>query len=208
MDNTEGNIARYNVSENDVKFRPTHLVSMFCDTTERNMVYNNVFYIDHGTADIDYYYGDEYGPNKGKGRKDKGKLGASFRNNIFYATGQGRFRRVYSRGDSLNSAEYRVLEDFHELPPPVEGTRFYGNCYYGPWFNGLPEDPKKLVADPLFMAPGTGGNGLSSLKGYMLKPQSPCIDAGISIDKNIQSDFFGNAISDVKIDIGIHEKIK
>ena len=36
-----------------------------------------------GTSDIDCYYGDEYGPKKGKGMKDKNILGAQFRNNIF-----------------------------------------------------------------------------------------------------------------------------
>ena len=205
MDNTFGNIARYNVSENDVKFRPTHLVSMFCDTSEQNLIHNNVFYADHGTLDIDYYYGDEYGPNAGKGVRDKGKLGAQFRNNIFYATGQGRFRTVYSRGDSLNSAEFRKLEDFHELPPPVYGAKFLGNCYFGPWMNGLPDDPEKLVADPMFVEAGNGGIGLSSLKGYQLRPGSPCIDAGVFVDMENKRDFFGNQVNDGAIDMGIFE---
>jgi len=205
MDHTYRNITRYNISENDVKFRPTHLVSMFCDTTEQNLIHNNVFYVDHGTSDLDCYYGDEYGPDRGKGRKDKGKLGANFKNNIFYATGQGRFRIVYSRGDSLNSAEYRKLEDFHEVPPPSPGTKFHNNCYFGPWFNGLPDDPEKLVADPMFVEPGSGGMGLSSLDGYKLQPGSPCIDAGVFIEMDKKRDFYGNPVKDDAIDIGIYE---
>lgn len=206
MDKTFRNIARYNISENDVKFRPTHLISMFCDTTEQNLIHNNVFYVDHGTADIDCYYGDEYGPKKGKGQKDKSILGAQFRNNIFYATGQGRFRNVFSWGDSLNSAEYRKLDATVKLPPPVHGTKFFHNCYFGPWMNGLPDDPEKLLADPMFVAPGTGGIGLSTLSGYKLQAESPCINAGVFIEMDSKRDFYGGPVNDGNIDIGVYEK--
>jgi len=205
MDNTFGNIVRYNISENDIKFRPTQLVTMFCDTTEQNLIHNNVFYVDHGTSDITYYYGDEYGPMKGKGKKDKGKLGAHFRNNIFYATGQGRFRTVYALGDSLNSAEYRKLEDFHRLPSPEYGTRFYNNLYFGPWKNGLPDDPKALLADPMFVEPGSGRYGLSSLGGYKLRPGSPAIGATVFIKTDGKRDFFGNVLTNGAVNIGVHE---
>lgn len=94
------------------------MVTIFCSVVSQNMIHNNIFYVDHGTSDITYYYGDEYGSGKGKGKKDKGKLGVHFRNNIFYATGQGRFITVYAQGDSLNSAEFRKLKDFHKLSPP------------------------------------------------------------------------------------------
>ena len=208
MDNTSKNIARYNISENDIKFRPTQLVTMFCDTTEQNMVHNNVFYVDHGTSDITYYYGDEYGPMKGKGKKDKGKLGAHFRNNVFYATAQGRFRTVYAKGDSLNSAEYRKLEDFHKLPPSKYGTRFFNNLYFGPWKNGLPDDPKKIVADPLFVSPGSGRYGLSSLDGYKLKPASPCFNKAVFINaENNIRDFYGNQIINGPTNIGVYEEV-
>lgn len=207
MDNTHKNVARYNISENDIKLRPTQLVTMFCDTTEQNMIHNNVFYVDHGTSDITYYYGDEYGPMKGKGKKDKGKLGAHFRNNIFYATGQGRFRTVYALGDSLNSAEYRKLEDFHQLPPSEYGTRFFNNVYFGPWKNGLPDDPQKLIADPMFVSPGSGKYGLSSLTGYMLKSGSPCFDNSVpvEVEGNIH-DFYGNPLKNYPTDIGVYEE--
>ncbi len=207
MDNTHKNVARYNISENDVQFRPTQLVTMFCDTTEQNMVHNNVFYVDHGTSDITYYYGDEYGPGKGKGKKDKGKLGAHFRNNIFYATGQGRFRTVYALGDSLNSAEFRKSEDFHKLPPSKHGTRFFNNLYFGPWMNGLPDDPEKIVADPMFVSPGSGRYGLSFLNGYKLKPGSPCLDHSVPVEMEGKiHDFFGNPVKNYPTDVGVYEE--
>ncbi len=207
MDNTRGNVARYNISENDIKFRPTQLVTMFCDTAEQNLVHNNVFYVDHGTSDITYYYGDEYGPNKDKGKKDKEKLGARFRNNIFYAIGQGRFRTVYALGDSLNSAEFRKLEDFHRLPPPKAGTRFYNNLYFGPWMNGLPDDPKKILADPILVSPGSGRYGLSSLGGYKLEPGSPCFNRAVFVEgEKILRDFYGNPVKTYPTAIGVYEE--
>ncbi len=208
MDNTHGNIARYNISENDIKFRPTQLVTMFCDTAEQNLIHNNIFYVDHGTSDITYYYGDEYGPGKGKGKKDKGKLGAHFRNNIFYATSQGRFRTVYAFGDSLNSAEFRRLEDFHQLPSSKSKTNFYNNLYFGPWMNGLPDDPQKILADPMFVSPGSGRYGLSSLDGYKLKPGSPCFNRAVPIEtESNRCDFYGNQIIGGPTDIGVYEEI-
>ncbi|RIH63746.1 right-handed parallel beta-helix repeat-containing protein [Mariniphaga sediminis] len=207
MDNTHENIARYNISQNDIKFRPTQLVTMFCDTAEQNLLHNNVFYVDHGTSDITYYYGDEYGPDKGKGKKEKGKLGAHFRNNIFYATGQGRFRTVYAQGDSLNSAEFRKLEDFHKLSPPKYGTRFFNNLYFGPWINGLPDDPKKNLADPMFISAGSGRYGFSSLDGYKLKSGSPCFNKAVFIETGNICDFYGNPVINGSTNIGVYEEV-
>jgi hypothetical protein len=133
--------------------------------------------------------------------KDKFKLGASFKNNIFYATGQGRFRMVYSLGEAWDRTFLTEL-----VPAPLGGPIFLRNCYFGPWLNELPNDPEKLIADPMFDAPGTGSSGLSTLKGFMLKKGSPCIDAGINIEMNENRDFFGNPINDEKTDIGIHEQ--
>jgi hypothetical protein len=187
MNRTFGNIVRYNISEND----KTHLIQFQCDTTDRNIIHNNVFYVDYGTADFDYHSGDP----------DKSKLGATMRNNIFYATGQGRFRTVYSQGPMLS----RQFDDSTKLQIPE--NHFYNNCYFGPWKNGLPEDPKKLVADPMFIAPGTGGTGLNSLGGYKLKPESPVINAGVFIPMNSIRDFFGNPVQDGSVDIGAYEQI-
>lgn len=215
MTRTYRNIARYNISEND----QTHLIKLFCDTAEQNLIHNNVFYVDYGTADIDFYYGD-----KNSGKKDIGRLGASFRNNIFYATGQGRFRTIYSHRDFLNddslanalkgetfykyrrNAEYVVYEDFHKPPMPVNQAGFYNNCYFGPWANGLPYDPKALLADPLFVAPGTGGIGFSKLNGYKLLDGSPCINAGVFVEIGNKRDFYGNPVTGAAIDIGVYEK--
>ncbi len=188
MNQTFGNIARYNISEND----KTHLIQFQCDTTDLNLVHNNVFYVDYGTADLDYH----------SASPDKTRLGARLVNNIFYATGQGRFRTVYTQGDVLT----RQFND-SIIPPHRPKTQFYHNCYFGPWKNGLPDDPEKLVADPMFIFPGTGGEGLSTLGGYRLKEGSPCVNTGIFVPWNSERDFYGNPVTDGSVDLGVYEQI-
>jgi len=190
MNETFNNITRYNISEND----KTHLIQLQCDTTERNIIHNNIFYVDYGTADLDFFCGND-------GKKDKTKLGARFNNNIFYATGQGRFRTAYSYGEVLT----RQFNDSVHFTKAA-GTLFEGNCYFGPWKKGLPDDAAKLVADPRFIAPGTGGEGLATLVGYKLNDASPCINKGILIPWNANHDFWGNPVIDGSTDIGAYEQ--
>ena len=186
MYNIFENVTRYNISEND----HTHLIQMQGPLEgDKSMIYNNIFYIDYGMADIDYFL-----------TREPEKLGAKFWNNIFYATGQGRFRSCYTSGDT---AVRKYDEDLHPNIP--SGSIFLNNCYFGPWKNGIPDDPQALVADPKFIAPGTGGDGLHSLGGYALKSDSPCINAGIYIPSNGGQDFFGQCVNDGRPDIGAFE---
>ena len=189
MYNITENVARYNISEND----RTHLVQMQGSLTkDRNVFHNNVFYVDYGTSDLDFFIAD--------GVDGIDDIGAMFYNNIFYATGQGRFRTVYTQGDPM-------VRTFDEVSRPnlPSGAIFKNNCYYGLWKNGLPDDPQALLADPEFVFPGTGGRGLHTLGGYALKPGSPCIDAGMQLPETGGRDFFGNLLRDGKLDIGAFE---
>lgn len=192
MYNIFENVARYNISEND----KTHLVQMQGSLKDdNNILYNNVFYVDHGLLDLDFFRGNEK-----ETAKDINDLGAHFHNNIFYATGQGRFRTAYSTGETWK----REFDDTIR-PDLPSGSMFMSNCYFGPWKSGIPDDPKALVADPKFIAPGTGGDGLCSLAGYRLRPDSPCIGAGTYIPDNGRRDFFGQPVTDGKTDIGAFE---
>ncbi|MCD8137401.1 MAG: hypothetical protein LUH01_16190 [Parabacteroides gordonii] len=99
---------------------------------------------------------------------------------------------------------------FDESVKPETGALdklFYHNCYFGPWKNGIPDDPEKLVADPLFVAPGSGGEGLCSLKGYQLQPNSPCINTGVYVPLSGEHDFWGNPLDDGHTDFGAYEQI-
>ena len=192
MNRTFENVTRYNISEND----QTHLIQMHGDVNERNIFYNNIFYIDYGTVDLDFFLGDN-------GTGDKSRIGATFINNIFYAAGQSHFRTTYSAGEVLA----RTFDEETKVPTGTPETFFYNNLYFGPWKNGIPDDPKKTVADPLFVAPGSGGNGLSTLCGYMLREGSPAINTGLFVPTNGGRDFFGNPVEDGKPDFGAYEQI-
>lgn len=194
MNRAVGNIARYNISEND----QTHLIQMHGTIAEGNLLYNNVFYVDYGTIDIDYYMGMQQEISD----PEKARLGANFRNNIFYATGQGRFRTVYTYGSALE----RKYLDAVKLPPPAPGTLFERNWYFGPWLNGLPDDPERREGDPMFLAPGSGGVGLATLAGYKLRPDSPCLHAGMPIQDNGQRDFYGNPLPNGPVSFGVFEE--
>lgn len=193
MDKAVGNIARYNISEND----QSHLIEMHGLISEGNLVNNNVFYVDYGMADITFYEGMTNIDDAARAL-----MGANFRNNIFYATGQGRFRTVFTYGPAL---ERQYLDDV-KLPPPAPATLFQHNWYYGPWLNGLPADPEKMEGDPMFIAPGTGGVGLDTLGGYRLRDNSPCVRTGMAIDNNGVRDFYGNPLNSAAgVSYGVYE---
>lgn len=187
MYNINGNIARYNISEND----KTHLVQIQGGMEEGSLLYNNVFYVDHGTLDIDFFLGNA----TDKVIRTPEQLGARFVNNVFYATGQGRFRCVYSK--RLDETNFSFDETSRADYPA--GTMFENNCYFGPWKNGIPDDPSAIQADPMFIVPGSGALG------YALMEGSPLIDAGIDVADNGGRDYFGNSLADGKNDVGAVE---
>lgn len=191
MYNTFENVTRYNISEND----KTHLIQIQGDIVDRNVFYNNIFYVDYGTSDMDFFRGNDK-------EKNINPLGAYFYNNIFYATGQGRFRSVYTSGDTAVREYDEVTRPDHAL-----GTMYRNNIYFGPWKNGLPNDSNPIVADPMFVAPGTGGDGLCTLDGYKLRLGSPAINAGMFIPLNSDRDFWGNPVNDGSVDVGAFEMI-
>lgn len=82
---------------------------------------------------------------------------------------------------------------------------FNSNVFYGYHPENEPDDMNRKNIDPMFVSPGSGGFGIHSVSGYMLKPGSPCIDAGISIPGNGGRDYRGNELNDGKPDIGAFE---
>lgn len=180
MQRTHGNVARYNISQNDV----THVLALRPNLGDGNLIHNNIFYIDYGTAQVEMR--DDEHENK-----NVNKVGVPLRNNIFYATGEGRFQVVYA-------------EPTRPDPNPGDDRLFRHNCYFGPWVGDGPNDAERAANtyDPLFVAPGTGGQGLKSLEGYKLRPESPCIGRGIAIAHHGGRDFWGNPLPEGSLDIG------
>jgi hypothetical protein len=103
----------------------------------------------------------------------KGNLNAawSFKNNIIYNLGSGNYRM------------------------PGTGGTFAGNLYYGSHPANEPNDVDKLTDDPLFVNPGSGGEGIASVDGYKLQGTSTIINTGVKIQKNGGFDFWGNVVS-------------
>lgn len=133
-------------------------------------------------------------------------------NNTFYV-GPGN-NTTFSRGSGgvagssvnfYNNIFYNEGSNFSYDAGPTN-TTFDNNLYYGNHPGNEPKDPHKIIADPMLLAPGTGGIGLDSVGGYKLLPGSPCIDAGKDIPNRGTRDYFGNPIADgQKVDIGAHE---
>ena len=68
-----------------------------------------------------------------------------------------------------------------------------------------------ILTDPLFVDAGDNPYDVdmtdpNRLLGYQLMDGSPCFDAGKAIEDNVATDFWGNAITDGKVDIGAFEK--
>ncbi len=111
---------------------------------------------------------------------------AAYRNNVFSFPG--------------GAAEPGKRQPFDYPKLPV----FEANCYAG--HEPVVADPKALVADPRFVAPGRGGDGHNTLTGYRLRPESPCIGAGVAIPGSGDRDFFGNPLpQDAPPAIGAHQ---
>ncbi|UKS26885.1 DNRLRE domain-containing protein [Paenibacillus sp. HWE-109] len=69
------------------------------------------------------------------------------------------------------------------------------NLFYGNHPASEPADAHKITSDPLLVAPGTGGIGLSSLDGYKLGFGSPALGSGTVISSNGGRDYWGNVVS-------------
>lgn len=113
---------------------------------------------------------------------------AHLRNNIFYCP-----EGVALPGNSWGS-----------------GFTYDNNLFYG--FATTPNDPNKIIADPLFVDPGKGGTGtepgkpaLDTLGGYRLQEDSPAINAGLTIEDNGGQDLAGHEVGSTKQDLGAFE---
>ncbi len=175
------NVIRYNISQDDgVKNNRRSGIDIYSSSpnTSDCQVYNNTIYNRHGTA---VGFGGLPMPN------------VVFRNNIFICTGnvisgdapRGRFEgNLYwsADGRDLSFDGHRSLREWAQ----ATGQEKIGDEIVG-----------KLL-DPMLTNPGTAAitdpAALAGLAAYKLRPDSPCLGAGIVIQDNGDRDFWGNRV--------------
>ncbi len=182
-----GTVVRYNISQND-RTRLFHMAG----SNDNISIYNNVFYIGKD-LDVDLFLWT--------GGKDQWTHDVRILNNIFYIAGVARNR---------SGERKKLIDDGTFIAQPgFGGARnivFERNILYGD-AQAIPEDWKKLVADPMLSSPGSGGDGFDSLAGYRLLDGSPCIGAGLPVKDNGGRDFWGAKLPEsANPSIGAHEK--
>lgn len=96
---------------------------------------------------------------------------------------------------NLGTGDYRVEE---------ADITFSNNLMYGNHPMSEPEDPNKITDDPMLVAPGSGGIGMWTVDGYMLKAGSPAIGTGMAIPDAGSRDYYGFAIDEQNPNIGAY----
>ena len=139
-------------------------------------VYNNVFYLGPGISDNLILWH--------RGKKRGAPDHTEYFNNIFCVHGPNNSYRLQ---DSTND-------------------RFDYNLFYGQHPETEPADPHKVVADPRFLNPGSGGIGMDTVDGYRLRADSPAIDSGVLLENHPEQDYWGNPVPfRGKVDRGAYE---
>ena len=95
----------------------------------------------------------------------------SIRNNIIVNLGEG----TYLWGGATNYS-------------------FEGNCFSGKAAPAELDDPRKILGDPRFADPAGVADGIASVIGYRLRPESACAAAGVSVPSNGGRDILGVAL--------------
>lgn len=154
--NGNGNIARFNISQNDGCIPGGRVFLVHGHGNHGYQVYNNTIFVSRGNPPVFEQGGASTGSD------------ITFRNNIFINSGTGSFSAP-------------------------GGCVFDNNLYHG---NGhIAADPRKILADPMLVFPGSGANGLESLNGYKLLAGSPALGTGLVIAGNGGRDYWGNTVS-------------
>jgi len=179
-----GTIVRYNISQNDA-VRTFHIAGPIQDAR----IYNNVFYIGKDQV-VDVLLFTDW---------DGWSQGISFENNLVYSEGMARYRHATA---GIPEGLFETAEGLG----PSRNNRIENNLFFGGQ-ERIPPDSKARRMDPQLVNPGSGREGFESLGGYKLRPESPCIDAGVAVEGNGNTDFWGNPVpAGKKPDLGVEER--
>ncbi len=114
-------------------------------------------------------------------------INSLFENNIFFFEGLGKWGK---NADGIN-------------------TSFRNNLYFniGPHNS----DTSHIAANPMLIQPGVAGSDIDlktmdALRGYRLKPGSPCIDTGVTINNHGGKDLLGTKVMIRKTAVGAFER--
>jgi len=185
-------IVRYNISQND----GTRIFSIIGPVVNAQ-IYNNTVFIGQD-LDVQVVL---FSPVEGRGDLLWPDT-ISIQNNIFYADGVGQY--VYNTGPVNSDGTYNGATGFGL----VTNIDFDHNMLFGNHIYSFPMRNNRM-ADPSLVLPGNGKDGRSSLDGYKLEQESPCIGTGAPIDDNGGLDFWGNPVPQEKNpDIGAYQTQK
>jgi hypothetical protein len=175
------NVVRYNISQNDgVKNNRRSGIDIFSASPNASscQVYNNTVYNKTGAA---VGFGGLYMPD------------VVFRNNVFVCSGDvvsGETQRGRFEGNVYWSVDGRELS--------LDG---YGTLRQWSEATGQEKAGREVLGryvDPRLVSPGTvtltDPAALAGMIAYRLRPDSPCIGAGIPLKDNGGRDFWGNAV--------------
>ncbi len=180
-------VIRYNISQNDADVENSRIFHITGEL-DGTYIYNNVIYTNKD-IDTTLFLFDNWGKKLPKK--------TYIYNNIFYVEGKVRNICKTNEGQRPLDAEYMKAQD----------VIFSNNVFYGNHENP-PYDPHAITTDPMFVNPGSGGMGLTTVDGYKLKPGSPCIGVGKSIEESGVLDYWGNKIRQNMRNIGADEGTK
>ena len=135
-------------------------------------------------------------------------------NNVHYF-GKGKGNRIFVEGGKVRVPIETEIKNniffFEEEAEwgfePDSTCSFENNLFH----NVSPRGENALMANPMFMNPGSGGTNIdmrdpAQLSGYKLKNDSPCIGAGTSINENGRQDFRGVPLYSGLPDVGAYEQ--
>ena len=163
-------IIRYNISQNDCHDSTAQEASVvrIAGNITNTTVYNNTIYSSKDAVNLINHCG--WGGSKTGVLPDV----TNYYNNIFYINkNNAQFSFNSSTGNTLN----------------------YNTFYYAPGYSGSnPIDANVHTTDPMFVNPGTGGDGMNTVDGYKLKIGSPEINAGILLANHSKTDFWKNKV--------------
>jgi hypothetical protein len=200
--------ADYNCVNTFIQYNYSHDNDWFCGIMKRptrNVVIR--YNISQNDREGIYFYGFE---------SERRAENVHIYNNTHYVR-KGLEVRVFPEGRTPVNTTFEnnvfYFEDKGEWGKNAVGinTVFRNNLYFN--IEPHPSETRAIVANPVFMKPGQASvdidlKTMEELRGYQLRPGSPCVDAGVAIAGNGGMDLLKTAIDSDGADVGAFEFLK